>query len=842
VAKAQTATASNKASGKKRSKGTGTPRKPKAKAAKNKRSLAWKLARLLLLLGIALTLLGASGVVGIFWFYSRDLPPIFSAADYNPKQVTRIYDRDGNVLIELFDERRTVISIDEIPEVMRYSMIAAEDAGFYEHKGLDYWGVLRAAYTNIQRGGFSQGASTITQQVVKNLLLTPEREVKRKVQEVLLARRLEEVLSKDEILWLYLNQVYWGHRNYGIEEASRFYFDKSTSELDLNEASTLAGMVQSPERLSPFKHPERCLERRNYVLNQMRAKGFITEAAYASTLEQPITPRTERPTTLGMASHFVEAIRRQLLEEYGRDIVYTGGLEVHTTVDLTVQVEAEAAVRQGLREFDQRHGDYQVFEPGKLKPDDNVGKMVAERPYVAVVTHVTKDSVELRVGDHVAPLELVPRSRIIPSDKDLPQVFQEGKLFRVVLGKGSGMKPESFLPAPGADAALLCMAPDSREVLAMVGGYDYSLSSFNRATQARRQTGSSFKPIVFSAALEKKVITPSTRIDDAPKVFHIPGKDEPWSPRNFDGKFKGPMLVRTALALSRNTVAVDVLERVGIDSVLEYAKRIGVTSPLVENFTMALGSTEMTVLEMVNTFSTFASGGFLADPIFVTRVEKRGGEVLFAAEHAPTRVISAEVAYLTTSLLSSVVTEGTARKALLGWEHSAAGKTGTTNGPRDAWFLGYTDYLVAGVYVGFDAPQDLGGHEGGSKTALPIWANFMKAVHRDRPPRQFTVPSGLIQASIDPQSGKLAGPHTPKPREEWFLPGTVPKETAFAPGEVDPGDWTMREIGRGRPLPADPDPVDGAGDVAAPDAKLAPKGAHSDDRPQSATPIDDDGF
>jgi len=794
----------SKKSSKRRSKKKSRSKKSRKKKGKKKASLLWRITRVGLLVGVLSALLGGAAVATLFWHWSQGLPELFSADDYNPKQVTRIYDRHGNVLLELYDEKRTVVPLEEIPETMRYAMIAAEDAKFYEHKGLDYIGVLRAAYTNIRRGGFSQGASTITQQVVKNLLLTPEKELKRKVQEVLLARRLEEVLSKDEILWIYLNHVYFGHRNYGVEEAARFYFNKHANALDLNEAATLAGLVQSPERLSPRKHPEAALERRNYVLRQMRDAGFITEDVYRETLEAPIEVRDAERPTIGAARHFVEKVRRDLIDEYGKDYVYTAGLEVHTTVDLGIQAEAERALREGLHEYDARHGLYTTVDPPR--DQEPVVKLVEDRHYTARIVDVDDESemVKVEVGPWTAPLSLEPEGRVVPSDKKPSEVFEPDAYVRVtvegLVSPTSG--PEEFVPVHGPDGALVSLDPRTREVVAVVGGYDYGQSSFNRALQARRQTGSSFKPIVYAAALDAKVITPATIIDDAPKVFHIPGKDEPWSPRNFDSKFKGPMSARRALAKSRNTVAVDVLERVGIDRAVDFAERIGIETEIVENFTMALGSSELTALESANAFATFAAGGMLDEPVFVTRIARRDGEVLYEHEPEPKRVIGADVAFLITSMMRSVATEGTARRHLADWEHTAVGKTGTTNGPKDAWFIGYTPYYVTAVYVGYDQPKPLGRREGGSKTALPIWARFMKPVHESLEVREFEVPPGVIEARIAPESGLLAGPHTKRPRTEYFLPGTVPTEVAADSDELSDADWTMRQLGENATAPA----------------------------------------
>ncbi|MDX9721387.1 MAG: PBP1A family penicillin-binding protein [Myxococcota bacterium] len=804
-------------------------KRPKSKKkTKRQSSLAWKIARFLILASLLLSVLGVGAVSAVLWFYARDLPQVFSAADYHPKQITRIYDRHGKLLAELFEERRTVVPVEQIPELMRYAIIAAEDANFYEHKGLDYIGVLRAAYTNIQRGSYSHGASTLTQQVVKNLLLTPEKQIKRKIQEVLLARQLEESLSKDEILAIYLNHAYFGHRTYGIQEAARYYFSRDVGELDLSQAATLAGMVQSPQRLSPLKHLERCTERRNYVLGQMRDKGFITEADYREALEAPIVVQRQDPPSLGAAPHFVEQVKKMLIDEYGEEYLYTAGLEIYTSIDIELQWLAEEALRKGLREYDARHGLYRPLDPKRHKPDTQTERLLPGQRYVGTVTSATTDTLEVRVGTFTLPVQLIPRSRVLATGDTPKDCFEPGQLLSVELGgTGENGEPVNLSLSHGPDGAIVVIDPRSRHVLASVGGYHYGQSRFDRALQARRQTGSSFKPLVFAAALDARLITPASIIDDAPKVFHIPGRSEPWSPRNFDGKFKGPMSVRDALAQSRNTVAVDILERVGLEQAIDFSHRIGITSPLVENYTLALGSADLTPVEMTNAFATFASGGMLAEPVFVSRVQTVEGDLLYLEQSKAQRVISEDTAYLITSLLRSVVTDGTARAALAKWEHFAAGKTGTTNGPKDTWFVGYTPLLVAGVYVGYDEPRELGKKEGGGKTALPIWADFMKSAHQNRSPTDYPRPPGIIEIAIDPRNGLLAPPGMKGARRELFAAGTAPTQTSPLDEGLSNNDWLLKQFEESTQVES-PLPDEASGSDSAPE-QARPDGAASDD-------------
>lgn len=770
--------------------------KAKQPVPKSKRRLLWRVARWVVVIGFVGGLLGVAGVGGIFWYYSADLPEIFDRSAFIPRQVTRVYDRDGQLLAEFFDERRTVIPIEAIPKQMTRAMISAEDANFYEHHGMDTIGILRAAYNNVRRGGFSQGASTITQQVVKNLLLSPERTLKRKVQEVLLARRIEDQFSKDDILWMYLNYVYFGHGNYGISEAAHYFFDKPVQDLSLSECATLAGIVQSPERLSPIKHPQKARERRDYVLRQMRKHNHIDEATLEATLAEDITVRRPKNPTLGAAPHFVEYVRQQLIAEYGRDYVYTAGLQVHTTLNLTLQLEGERALQKGLRDYDARQGYFHQPLSKKQKVADNQHEATITK--IDAPNHILASAPSLDAQP--LPLLLDPRAVINPSE--MP--FKEGDRLRVVLASAEDIQrilpsvakdklpPRALTLAPSAEGALVSIDPNTREVVALVGGFSFGSSSFNRATQAMRQTGSSFKPLVFAAALHHQVITPATVIADAPKVYHIPGRREPWSPKNFDNKYLPPMTARKALALSRNTIAVDILERLGLPRAIAFARLVGIHSALPENLTLALGSGEVTALEMTNTFATFASGGFYAEPIFIRHIITPSDPTTpwIPPRQPPQQVIPPESAFLITTMMRAVVTEGTAQKALKGWPTFAVGKTGTTNGPRDAWFIGYTSSLVTSVYVGFDQPADLGSKEGGSATALPIWADFMKAANLPSAPP--TPPATLEAIPIDPQTGLRASPDTKSAHIEYFWPGTAPPLSDSA---LDPQQWMMNQVG-----------------------------------------------
>ncbi len=754
---------------------------------KKKSSIGARLLKFCLISALILGFLGCGCVAFAFWYYSRSLPGIFSYDDYQPRQVSVITDKNGLPLLELYEEKRTVIPFDEIPQHMKNAMIAAEDAMFYSHKGLDYIGIVRAVIVNIKRGGFSQGSSTITQQVVKNLLLTPEKHLSRKIQEVLLARQIEQALTKDEILAIYLNHVYFGHRNYGVEQAALFYFGIHAKDMTINQAATIAGLVQSPERLSPVKHPDRALERRNYVLRQMLDKGLIRQDEYQEAFDAPITISHQNRESIGAAPYFTEHVRQMLIAEYGKEYVYSAGLHVTTTLDLDTQKLAEAAFQKGLIDYDERHYmNRPLKNPSKKKP----AKFEKNKNFEAKLTKIDGDTVYFELGDKTLPYKPTHRQK---KEGAIEDTFKVDQTWFVQIDEfDKDGKPEKIHIPSGADGGLIAIDPFSHDVVALVGGYSYSDSVFNRATQAMRQTGSSFKTFVYGAALEARIITPTTIIDDAPKVFHIPGQKQPWSAKNSDNKFKGPMTVRTALAQSRNTVAVDVLERTGIDKTIAFVRKFGITTPLVDNFTLALGSSSMTVLDVTNAYATIASGGIYKSPRFILEITKNGKKLPLKPQEKHT-AIDPDVAYVLSSMLQSVATEGTARKYLGKWKRDVAGKTGTTNSTKDAWFVGFTADLACGIYVGYDDPKTLGKGEGGSSTAAPIFADFMGAYHKELPESNFIKPDSVIQMDVDAATGLIPSADQ-KTRNEVFLPGTQPTRQAPLPDESSAQNWMIRQI------------------------------------------------
>lgn len=793
-------------------------------AKKKKKSgaggLLWKLTKWVLMLGIIGALCGAAGVAGIFYYYGHDLPDIVERKDYEPKQMSRVYSADGELIAEFARPggRRTVVPIDELPAHVRQSFMAAEDADFLEHEGIDYWGMMRAFYRAIVHNQRIKGTSTITQQVVKNLVLAPERTVERKVKEIILARELERNLSKQDILFLYMNHVYLGQGVNGIEEAARIYFGKPAKELTIAEAATISGLLPAPAKYNPLDHPDNAAGRRSYVLDQLWEKGFIEEAAYREAKEQEVetTDYYADHPHLGAAKYFVEHVRRDLVERFGQEKLYEGGLRVHTTLDVEKHATAKKAAREGLHTYDKRR---EYYEPVKQLEEQQLegfvkarAKKIGQEPldtasvYRAVVTEVDDaaedddEKVALKLGDRPARLILEPKARILRGAQKVSEVLQRGDVLEVV-PQASKIDEHGSIPVAfdtGPQTALVSIDHATRNVVTLVGGYDYEHNQYNHATQMRRQTGSTFKPFVYGTALEgsgknSQPITPATVFMDSPTVFQMHG-GETWSPKNSDKSWRGSVRLREGLGASRNVVAVRVLKEVGIDAAKDFARRLGVRSKMVDNYTMVMGSSELTPLELVNAYATVASGGIYAEPRFLTKVESVHGETqTFNVEKR--RVLAPDVSFLLTDLMTSVVEgyidhEGRRRggtaHSLSKLTQTVAGKTGTTNDTRDGWFVGFTPQLTTGVWVGFDDNRSLGPKEYGGRVAGPIWLEYMQKTLGDSEPHDFEPPtSGVVKATIDPETGKLAR-ESDGGFAEYFLSGTAPTE--YAPREKENSD------------------------------------------------------
>jgi penicillin-binding protein 1A len=617
-------------------------------------------------------------VLGVL-FYSyitRNIPSIESLKNYAPSAVSKFYADNGEVIGEFFAEKREVVSLDRLPERLIHAFVAGEDARFFQHKGLDYVAIFRAFFRNIFSGEIVQGGSTITQQVVKSLLLTPEKSYERKLREAILAYKIEKYLSKEEILFLYLNQIYLGHGAYGVAVAADNYFGKSVENLNLAECALLAGLAQAPSKASPFQHPQLAKRRQEYVLNRMAEEGFISSEELRKAYQIPIRLINKPLTIPERAPHFVQHVRKYIEEKYGKDALLKNGLKVYTTLDLGYQKIGEETVEAGLKEIEKRH------------------------------KYSTPNG-----------------------------------------------------PSPSLEGALICFDLETGYVNSMVGGRDFKKSQFNRATQARRQTGSAFKPIVYAAALDKGYTAASVLID-APVVFEW--GDQKWRPRNYGEKYWGPITVRKALTHSVNVVTVKIAHDIGVEYIRSYAQHLGISSPLQNDLSMALGSSGISLYELAKTYAVFANHGRYFRPTFVKKVLDRDGNLL--EENLPLflsresqeeeQIMAPETAYLMTSLLESVVQDGTGSRAKA-LRRPVAGKTGTTDQFVDAWFMGYTADLLTGVWVGFDDERSLGENEAGSRAALPIWLGFMSKATKERPVKEFPIPEGIECMQIDPTTGDL---------------------------------------------------------------------------------------
>jgi len=771
----------------------------------SKRSL---FSRLLLwaLIPVTLALMAVGTLVGIFVYYGSDpnLPSLNGIGDYHPEQISRVLDRDGNVIGELGSVRRIVVPYEKIPKVMVQALLAAEDAEYFEHEGVDYKGMLRAFIENVIRRKFAQGASTITQQVVKQMLLTPEKSLRRKVQEIILARRLSQRFSKAEVLSIYLNQMCFGHGRYGVEAAARYFFGKSITNVDVGEAALLAGLVQSPEHLSPYKHPEAAKKRQTYVLGQMVKLDFIYEEAAKRIAAAPIAVIPEGSSAPSLAPETVDSVRKLVEAKYGAAKVATLGLDIKTTIDAKLQVLARQSLERGLEEVDQRHGFRgPLAHLSGRQLDKRRAELKAERKRPITDNDVVEGLVEnveaspadakqvkltVFLGNATGVVDLAAEPRYNLGGKPpLAERFHPGDVVRVRLAperrRERDGRPALALEL-GPQAAMVVLDPVRRDVLALVGGYGYRLGGFDRSQRAHRQPGSAFKPFVYAAAIDSKRYTLASVVNDSPEVFKL------WKPQNHDkDNFRGPVRLRMALANSINTVAIKLLSDVGILAVREMAQHAGIVSPLPENLdlSLALGTATVTPMEIANAYATFDCGGQVGDARLVTAY---GDEQIPVAPLAQS--VRPETAYVMTSIMRSVVEVGTARSAAAKLQRPAAGKTGTSDDVRDAWFIGYTPELLAAVWVGFDEHRVLGRGEEGARTALPIWLAFMTKALAGKPVTDFAQPPGIVVARIDPATGLLPAPGS-EGIEEVFVDGTAPTESAAAPGEEASPDQMLLE-------------------------------------------------
>jgi penicillin-binding protein 1A len=720
--------------------------------------------RLLLgLLVLASALAGATA--GLLLVYSTDLPQVDQLEHYRPSSITELYDGQGRIIGSFALQRRVVASYDDYPQILRQALISIEDKDFFRHWGINVWRIAGAAYRDIKSGGRVQGASTLTMQLARNLFLSPDRSFHRKIQEALLAVQIERRFTKPQIFTLYANQIYLGHGVYGFEAASQFYFSKPAKQLRLDEAALLAGLPKSPAYYSPVSHPERALKRRNLVINSMLEDGMITSQQAAIARDQPIRLELAHDPD-SRAPYFVEEIRRYLEGKYGSDQVHEGGLKVYTSLDVDLQRAANRAVFDGLAAYERRHGwrgRLQNILAGDVRlanyqhPDWDSEPEV--NGYVhALVVGVSPAAVGIRFGRYTATLTPADASW---TRRKFHDILKRGDIVYVkVLSLNSDGKVRASLEEDsGAQGALVAIDNATGEIKAMVGGRDFNLSKFNRATQALRQVGSSFKPYVYTAAIDRGA-TPDDTLLDAPVIF--PTASGAYEPHNYDEKFEGTITLRRALAQSRNIPALKLADSLGIKTVIEYAHRFGITSNIPPYLPVALGAVEITPIEQTSAFSVFPNDGVHITPRYITKVTDYEGRTLEENFPDVKDVISSRTARTMTSMLREVVLHGTAIAAASS-KYPLAGKTGTTNNFTDAWFVGFSPSLTCGVWIGYDEKKFLGAKESGARAALPIWIDFMKAALAGKDPGEFPVPP---EPTLNTPPQKIDTPDTAPPEEE----------------------------------------------------------------------------
>lgn len=801
-------------------------RKPQRKPVKkNVKKTILKVTLITAAVGLVAFIILFSAVV---MHYSADLPQVSSLKDYKPSVVTTVYSTDGQKVCEFFKERRIVVNMSELPDKLIQAFISAEDSRFYSHGGVDFISIIRAFSRNFVAGSIVQGGSTITQQVAKSFFLSPERTYQRKIKEAILAYRIDKSFSKDDILFLYLNQIYLGHGSYGVQAAAETYFGRPAKELTLAECALLAGLPQAPSRYSPVVNPDLAKQRQIYVLKRMAIEGYITNDESEKAMAEPLEVNSKgrsKPGFNSKAPFYSEYVRSYIEKKYGEEALYEQGLKIYTSMDLDMQIAAQEEIAKGLKNIGKRQGfkgpigTLSSEEMGayieKIRKDVVLRPIAIGRSLEGVVTKVDDARKEMTVslGDDTGVVSLVGVSLAQMADFNDPESgeprtkagFLPGDIVLVHVNglKIQGLSSSSDLPdtqgadsdfsesettgvknkrvwslvldqLPSSEAALVCIEAETGAVKAMVGGKNFAESQFNRAIQAKRQPGSAFKPIIYAAALDKGY-TAASVIIDSPVIYQGGDDDFAWKPKNFERKFNGPTLLHDALTRSMNIITVKILQDIGVDAAIDYARQLGITSQLSSDLSLALGSSGVSLLELVNAYAVFDNLGTLVEPTFITRIEDRNGKVLEESQPYKKRVIDATTAYVMTRILESVIQNGTG-KSVKSIGRPAAGKTGSTNSYNDAWFVGYTPQIVTGVWVGNDAKASLGGGETGSKAAAPIWLGFMQRALRGKPAEEFNVPDGVEMKTVDSKTGLLPGPGTEKTTNVWFKKGTAPTE------------------------------------------------------------------
>ena len=750
------------------------------------------------LIAVSLVLVSAGVAALTVVLLWPSLPSLEVLTDYRPKIPLRVYSAEGELIGEYGEEKRAVVKIKDVPQVMKAAILAAEDDRFYQHGGVDYMGVARAAVANLQ--GRREGASTITMQVARTFFLSREKTIARKLSEVLLAFKIEANLTKDQILELYINQIFLGQRAYGFGSAAHVYFGKTLQDLTPAEAAMLAGLPQAPSRQNPIVNPKRAQERQQYVLRRMHEVGWLSPDQYKKALAEPLRLGTsaQRDTFTVRADYVAEMARAAIVEQYG-DSAYVSGLRVHTTIRRRDQDAATEALRQGVMDYERRHGyrgpegnvalpaaagkDMEEAIEDALQDREVVGEL-----YPAVVIEASPREVRavMRRGDEVKVagdgLKFVARAL---SEKNPDRAIRRGSVVRLQPGeKGSW----SIAQLPKVEAAIVSLDPANGAILALAGGFDFTANKFNHATQAWRQPGSSFKPFIYSAALEKG-FTPATVLNDAPFVIEAAKTGgQLWEPKNYDGKYDGPMRLRSALAKSKNMVSIRLLQAIGPGYAQDYIQRFGFDPKMHPAYlTMALGAGSATPLQMASAYAVFANGGYRVKPWFIARVEDNKGETLYTARPETAgvdaeRVLDERNAFLMTTLMRDVVRYGTAARAMSLGRQDLAGKTGTTNDHIDAWFAGFQGKMVAVSWIGFDTPANLGANETGGQAALPIWMGYAAKALKGVPETELTPPSGVVAVNINPATGLRELSGLSRTLEFFYQESQPPvgEESAFA--------------------------------------------------------------
>ena len=735
-------------------------------------------------------LLGLLFVFSTLWYFSSDLPDYKILSSYKPPISSRVHSGQGQLIAEYALQKRFFIPYESIPKNVIYSFLSAEDKNFFSHPGVDAKSITRAIVKNT-KNIFSnkrlEGASTITQQVAKNFLLTNEVSIKRKIKEAILAFRIERAYSKERIMELYLNQIYLGEGTYGIAAASLEYFDKAVSELNYEEAAMLAALPKAPSKYNPYKSKKIAKTRRDFVLKNLYENSYINESEYKNLINKKIRIKKRKIELLEEANFYTEEVRRIISDTYGYDNLYKGGLSIRTPMNSDYQKETVYALRKGLESYDKRHGWRGPITNIVSKNWKNqIEKFIIDKSLqwrLAKVIEVNKLSIKIETED--AEIGFVNFKNVSwTRKKSFDDIL---KLDDIIYVEKIKKDKWSLKQLPKINGAIVVMDPYTGRVLAMSGGFSYNLSEFNRATQAKRQPGSAFKPFVYAAALENG-FTPSTLILDAPFVMDQGEGLKTWKPENYGKKFYGPSTLRTGIEKSRNLMTVRVAQKVGFEQISKVANSFGIYNHVPELLSVSLGSAETTLVRLTNAYCTFVNGGKKVDPIFIDRVQDRRGKTIFNSdkrkcmgckeisyleekipfiEDNKAQIISPETAYQMTSLMEGVVKRGTGRK-LRNLNIPLAGKTGTTNKNMDAWFLGFTSKLAIGVYVGFDVPKSLGKYETGAKAALPIFKTFIEKVVKKKDARPFKIPKNINLVLVDVETGMKADINTKKVIYESF--------------------------------------------------------------------------